>query len=90
MCKREGDGLIEVYSLAYVLGGHHHGHSHDDHDHDHEHNHDEEETLNEVQTPRKETNINLRAAALHVLGDLLASVGKLEWICNVFKINLYV
>jgi hypothetical protein len=25
------------YSLAYVLGGHHHGHSHDDHDHDHDH-----------------------------------------------------
>jgi hypothetical protein len=28
---------IMKYSLAYVLGGHHHGHSHDDHDHDHDH-----------------------------------------------------
>ncbi|KAG2217380.1 hypothetical protein INT45_007390, partial [Circinella minor] len=58
--------------LAYILGGHHHhhhhGHGHEEHHHDIEDNHGHH---------HKETNINLRAAALHVLGDLLAAVGVL-------------
>ncbi|ORX46964.1 cation efflux protein [Hesseltinella vesiculosa] len=77
MCVTATIGVLVNIVLAYVLGGHHHGHSHgDDHSHDHDHDHDDEEsTSGQPKAHRKETNINLRAAALHVIGDLLASVG---------------
>ncbi|KAI8967736.1 cation efflux protein [Mycotypha africana] len=79
--------------------GHSHEHNHNtNHGHDeethiahhanggqHEHNHGEPATA----PPRKEANINLRAAALHVLGDLLASVGVLvSSIILLFKPHL--
>ncbi|KAG2196198.1 hypothetical protein INT47_004724 [Mucor saturninus] len=70
MCMTAAVGVLVNVVLAYVLGGHHHGHSHDE---EHEHGHVENETGETL--PHKEANINLRAAALHVLGDLLASVG---------------
>ncbi|KAI7862115.1 cation efflux protein [Spinellus fusiger] len=84
MCITAAIGVAVNVVLAYVLGGHHHGHSHDhDHSHGHSHGHDhghghshgseEEHSLRHS----KETNINLRAAALHVMGDLLASIGVL-------------
>ena len=48
-------------------GGHDHGHSHGhgghDHDHGHSHGHGEE------------MNINIRAAVVHVIGDMLQSIG---------------
>ncbi|KAG0738049.1 hypothetical protein G6F57_002663 [Rhizopus arrhizus] len=71
MCITAAIGVGVNIILAYVLGGHHHGHSHSHEDH---HSHDEE-THNHQH--HKETNINLRAAALHVIGDLLASIGVL-------------
>lgn len=43
-------------------GAHTHDHSHDHHDHDHGHSHDKQ-------------NINVTSAYLHVLGDMLMSVG---------------
>ncbi|KAI8089371.1 cation efflux family-domain-containing protein [Halteromyces radiatus] len=79
MCITASIGVAINIVLAYVLGGHHHGHSHGDdhsHDHDHEDHNDDEENNTAGQKPhRKEANINLRAAALHVIGDLLASIG---------------
>ncbi|KAI8876825.1 cation efflux protein [Backusella circina FSU 941] len=73
MCITAAIGVFVNIVLAFVLGGHHHGHSHS---HDEEHNHHHHE----------EGNINLRAAALHVLGDLLASIGVLvSSIVLIFK-----
>ncbi|KAI8058705.1 cation efflux protein [Gilbertella persicaria] len=74
MCITASIGVVVNIILAYVLGGHHHGHSHDEEDDHHTHSNVEESS---PRTPHKEANINLRAAALHVLGDLLASVGVL-------------
>ncbi|KAF7724337.1 hypothetical protein EC973_001125 [Apophysomyces ossiformis] len=85
MCITASIGVAVNIVLAYVLGGHHHGHSHD-HDHDSAHNHDDAEANIEHNHTHKEANINLRAAALHVLGDLLASVGVLvSSIILIFK-----
>ncbi|KAI8148951.1 cation efflux protein [Fennellomyces sp. T-0311] len=95
MCITASIGVAVNIVLAYVLGGHHghsHGHSHDDsHDHGHgdeeAHDHDHDHSHNNV--PHKEANINLRAAALHVIGDLLASIGVLvSSIILLFKPNL--
>ncbi|TPX57968.1 hypothetical protein PhCBS80983_g03446 [Powellomyces hirtus] len=70
-------------------GGHSHGahdhaaHDHDhDHDHEHEHNHahghDEENPLHEAPHKKKtHMNINVQSAAIHVIGDLLSSIGVL-------------
>ncbi|CDH60091.1 zinc transporter 2-like [Lichtheimia corymbifera JMRC:FSU:9682] len=63
MCVTAAIGVGVNVILAIVLGGHHHHHHHHDEEDHNGHHHDE--------------NINLRAAALHVLGDLLASVGVL-------------
>ena len=62
-------GLLVNLGCALILGGHAHGHGHDhahhhhghDHHHDHGHGHHHD--------------INLRAAYLHVLSDLLGSIG---------------
>ncbi|SAM06135.1 hypothetical protein [Absidia glauca] len=82
MCITASIGVVINIILAYVLGGHHHGHSHDeDHSHEghsHSHSDHDEETsaaLPDQHQHKKEANINLRAAALHVIGDLLASIG---------------
>ncbi|KAG0167105.1 hypothetical protein DFQ28_006671 [Apophysomyces sp. BC1034] len=92
MCITASIGVAVNVVLAYVLGGHHHGHSHDHgHDHDHDHSHDDTEANPEGHGAHshKEANINLRAAALHVLGDLLASIGVLvSSIILIFKPNL--
>ncbi|KAI8357310.1 cation efflux protein [Choanephora cucurbitarum] len=86
MCITASIGVIVNIVLAYVLGGHHHGHSHDN-----------ENTIESqgatdadaAHTHHKETNINLRAAALHVIGDLLASIGVLiSSVILIFKPEL--
>ncbi|CAO3633576.1 unnamed protein product [Cunninghamella echinulata] len=76
MCITATIGVLINIILAYVLGGHHHHH---DHDHtDEEEEEIEENTMNEHHSSKKAMkNINLQAAALHVLGDLLASLGVL-------------
>jgi len=76
-------GVVVNVILAYVLGENHvHMVGSDNCDHDHEnrdghshshHNHDEESAL--LSKPHaKERNVNLQAAYLHVLADLLQSV----------------
>ncbi|KAI8575653.1 hypothetical protein K450DRAFT_260866 [Umbelopsis ramanniana AG] len=83
MCLTASIGVIINIILAVVLGGHGHshgGHSHgSDHDHSHaiEDGHHHEEEGASKHSAKQESNINLRAASLHVLGDLLASVGVL-------------
>ncbi|KAG1472010.1 hypothetical protein G6F56_001795 [Rhizopus delemar] len=72
MCITASVGVVVNIVLAYVLGGHHHGHSHS-----HDNHSEEEAATTEDVAHHKEANINLRAAALHVMGDLLASVGVL-------------
>lgn len=46
---------------------HHHHDVHDHHDHDHDHDHDHHHY--------HEENINIRAAVVHVIGDMLQSIG---------------
>ncbi|KAJ3023289.1 hypothetical protein HKX48_003740 [Thoreauomyces humboldtii] len=60
---------------------HDHDHNHD-HDHSHGHSHDEENPLSgavaKANKPKKKAmNINVHAAAIHVIGDLLSSIGVL-------------
>ncbi|KAI8092194.1 cation efflux protein [Gilbertella persicaria] len=74
MCITATIGVLVNIVLAFVLGGHHHHHHHHDH-HEESHTHH-----------HKDVNINLRAAALHVIGDLLASIGVLiSSIILIFK-----
>ncbi|KAK2642201.1 hypothetical protein Ddye_023964 [Dipteronia dyeriana] len=62
--------------------GHGHSHSHDhDHSHSHSHNHDHDHergklcTVTEEKRTMKTSNINLQGAYLHVVTDLIQSVG---------------
>jgi len=57
--------------------GHSHGHSHG-HDHDHEHDHDHDlESGTDSHNSEESGNVNVRAAFIHVIGDLLQSIGVL-------------
>jgi len=51
-----------------LIEKHNHGHSHD---HSHDHNNEHEHGAHDHET----TNINITSAYLHVLGDMLMSVG---------------
>ena len=70
-------GLIVNLVSAFLLRddhhhhGHHHGHDHDDHDHDHEH-HDHGDHDHDRHAAYRRDN-NLRAAFLHVAGDVVVS-----------------
>ncbi|KAI8806863.1 cation efflux family-domain-containing protein [Cladochytrium replicatum] len=58
-------------------GGHAHSHDHGDgHDRDHNHDHDNSELEGQV-FKKKEMNVNIKSAALHVIGDLISSIGVL-------------
>lgn len=71
-------GLVGNIIMAFVLGhnhshigdSHHHDHGHEHHDHGHEH-HDHGHNHNHSH----HHNLNIQAAVLHVIGDLLQSVG---------------
>lgn len=80
---------VNVLNLL-ILGGHHHhgvgvGHDHDhnhDHDHDHDHHHDHShghshgtEGHRHEHEGHEQSNINLRGAVIHVLGDFVQSIG---------------
>ncbi len=55
---------------------HDHDHKHKNHDHDHEHKHDREaDKCNHNHDEAPKRNINITSAYLHVLGDMLMSVG---------------
>jgi cation diffusion facilitator family transporter len=85
MCITASIGVVINIVLAFVLGGHGHSHGHGGHDHDHihareedhHHEHSQEENGLTKSAVKHESNINLRAATLHVIGDLLASIGVL-------------
>lgn len=74
-------GLCKQCSVphSHFGGGHGHshgpGHSHSNHSHLHESN-ESLHTLNDQSEPEKE-NINVRAAMIHVIGDLVQSLGVL-------------
>ncbi|KAG0253356.1 hypothetical protein BG011_006413 [Mortierella polycephala] len=87
---REIDGktmsIVATIGVAInIIHGHSHGHDHGhdhDHDHDHSHEHDHESSHAHDGTKagaahKKEININVKAASLHVIGDLISSVGVL-------------
>ncbi|KAL9555636.1 hypothetical protein MBANPS3_002258 [Mucor bainieri] len=81
MCITASIGVLVNVILACVLGGHHHHHHH-------HHEHGDNESHHHHHSDHKEVNINLRAAALHVLGDLLASIGVLiSSVILIFKPN---
>ncbi|CEP18610.1 hypothetical protein [Parasitella parasitica] len=82
MCITASIGVLVNIVLAFVLGGHHHQHGHGQDGHAQ----DDHESQQHQHSDHKEANINLRAAALHVLGDLLASIGVLiSSIVLIFK-----
>lgn len=61
-------GLVVNIIVAFILGGHNHDH---EHAHDQTHDHEaEQQTKN-----RKGRNLNVYSAYLHVLGDIISSVG---------------
>lgn len=68
-------GLISNIVMAFLLHSSHshgsHGQSHSHHDHDHNHNQGKKES----NSLSHEEDVNIKAASLHVLGDLLQSVG---------------
>ena len=61
--------------------GHDHGHSHGgnghdhDNDEDHDHAHDHGHSHAAPAISRKEENLNIKAAVVHAIGDLLQSIG---------------
>ncbi|CAN6873227.1 unnamed protein product [Brassica oleracea var. botrytis] len=80
-------GLMVNLAMAFLLGHSHDGHSHGGHSHGHGHDHENQhdhhhhpqlsEALLEENGTRseKKRNLNLEGAYLHVLGDLIQSVG---------------
>ncbi|KAG0063377.1 hypothetical protein BGZ90_002691 [Linnemannia elongata] len=93
MCIVASIGVLINIILAFALGhdhghdhgGHDHGHSHNDgHSHSHDHSNGSSHAHNENHShdhnggkQKKEVNINVKAATLHVIGDLISSVGVL-------------
>lgn len=61
-------GLVVNLIVAFILGGHDHEHKGHDHEHGHEHEHKQK-------AGKKERNLNVQSAFLHVLGDAISSVG---------------
>lgn len=65
--------ILEHHEHSHSGGHEHDHHDHDEHDHDHhDHDHDEE---HDHAAHEEQENINVRAAFIHVLGDLIQSVG---------------
>lgn len=57
---------------------HEHEHDHDHDDHSHEHNSEDEIGLHtEDDNEKKDTNVNVRASFIHILGDALQNIGVL-------------
>lgn len=73
-------GFVVNFIMVIWLGHHNHshhacGHFDHDHDHDHEHDHEEEEVCASTAEKTKILNINLQGAYLHVMVDMIQSVG---------------
>lgn len=56
--------------------GCHHSHNHS-HEHSHEHSHTHEHSHSHDKEPKKKRNLNVEAAYLHILGDVINSIGVL-------------
>eukprot|EP00127_Corallochytrium_limacisporum_P001774 Clim_evm5s80 gene=Clim_evmTU5s80 len=73
-------GVFVNIAMGVILYQGGHGHSHGglgDDGHGHGHSHSDEEAGHNHDGPKKEGNMNVRAAFIHVLGDLVQSVGVL-------------
>ncbi|KAJ3375088.1 hypothetical protein GGF31_005810 [Allomyces arbusculus] len=82
-------GLVVNFILVFALGhGHDHGHGHGhDHGHAHQHSHNEVDAAEQGHGHHdhghahghghNHRNINLRAAIIHIIGDIVSSVGVL-------------
>lgn len=79
-------GLMVNLGMLAIMG--HHGHSHggggghgghekdhDDHDHDHEHGHSHSHSHGGHGGLGNEANVNIRAATIHIIGDLVQTAG---------------
>lgn len=69
-----------MFSMGLTLHQHSHGHGHShSHDHGHDHSHKLENgkalQVHETEAEKAARNINVRAAFIHVLGDLIQSLG---------------
>ncbi|KAJ3364378.1 hypothetical protein GGF32_001902 [Allomyces javanicus] len=80
-------GLVVNVILVFALGhGHDHDHNHG-HDHGHQHSHDEVDAVEQGHGQHdhghahghghSHRNINLRAAIIHIIGDIVSSIGVL-------------
>jgi zinc transporter 2 len=69
--------LMNGFGVPKTAHEHDHGHGHEGHNHGHEgHNHgDGGECGGHHHHKHEETNINIRAAVVHVIGDMLQSIG---------------
>ena len=67
--------LFKIFSINHIFPGH--GHSHEGKGHGHSHDGKEGHGHSHDSEPKKEVNINVRAAFIHVIGDLVQSIGVL-------------
>ena len=64
--------------MGLVLGhSHSHGHSSHSHSHEHSHGHKRKRSAPSVKEQATDENVNVRAAFVHVVGDLFQSLGVL-------------
>ncbi|KAM6597224.1 hypothetical protein CsatA_007748 [Cannabis sativa] len=71
-------GFVVNFVMVIWLGGHHHNHSHHScphSHHDHEHSHEKEEICASTAEKTRTMNINVQGAYLHVMVDMIQSVG---------------
>ncbi|XP_023640560.1 metal tolerance protein A2 [Capsella rubella] len=78
-------GLLVNIAMAVLLGhdhgchSHSHGHDHSHHhEHEHDHHHDDphlSEAFLDKSEKKKQRNLNIQGAYLHVVGDLIQSIG---------------
>ncbi len=86
----------EGHGHSHVHKADNHGHSHgdaDNHGHSHgdtgNHGHSHDAETEVIENTDDSTNINLRAAAIHVIGDFIQSIGVLiAAIIIYFKVGL--
>lgn len=85
-------GFVVNLVGAYLLGhNHHHGHNHGHgHSHNHGHSHHHQHQGSCDGHSHKHENINLRGVYLHILTDLLGSVGVIISAVLVKKYELYI
>jgi zinc transporter 2 len=80
-------GLVGNLIMVFILGHQHnhigHSHDHDDHDHHHDDHHHHDHHHDDHHHHDHE-NLNMRAAVLHVIGDVLQSAGVIVAGCIIY------